>query len=322
MRTSSFPFWAATGLTAFLLASCAGGGPEEKPEDEATESATQSVSSEAVPREEVTRNVTHRGVIAKAGISIYMQGTHRLQLSDGRFLLLESADLDLDTYVGDEAEVTGDVRPTVEADGLIMDVRNIARVLRPEATEAESSAALPTEERSSSSAAPSAESASSASSASTPSSVATVSSVPPVEEPPPPPAVDLSAAFQARATLMASHSTEASQWTQQYCTSHIGFCIPVHRNWWFKSFGANTKTLWHVELSSEEVATLGDGPIIVNLVSGSLSGASDGEVSGKGEFVVGYRAWTENRHFEISGPNVLVSAVTYITKNLRTYEAP
>ena len=113
----------------------------------------------------------------------------------------------------------------------------------------------------------------------------------------------------------------AGEWTQQYCSTHIGFCIPVHKNWWFKSFGTTTSYLWHVELGPEELQNLGDGPLVVNLLSGALSGAADTEVKMQGNSAVGYRAWTDNRHFEISAPVELQAAVQHITANLAASES-
>jgi len=126
----------------------------------------------------------------------------------------------------------------------------------------------------------------------------------------------------ARIEQMASESFSADQWTQQYCTAHIGFCIPVHRNWWFKSFGTTTSLLWHVEISSGEIYNLFDGPIRVDLISGTVGGkkAADGQVREEPDgTVIGYRSWTENRHFEISAPPALSEAVKYITQNLEEY---
>ena len=79
---------------------------------------------------------------------------------------------------------------------------------------------------------------------------------------------------------MAKDDMSAANWSREYCTSHLSFCFPVHKNWWYKSFGATTSYLWHVEISSEEINALGEGPLVVNLVSGSLAGTgnSDGEI--------------------------------------------
>lgn len=266
-------------------------------------------SSAASSTPEVMEDVTYRGTVARAGISIYMEGTHRLILAGGDFLLLESDTLALDDYVDQEVSVRGDVRSTVEAGGMIMNVSEIALVeTSSEAASSDtSSEASSVAELSSSSDAVSSRSsavpATSSASSTMPSSAA--SSVP------------VSDALNERTKAMAKDDTSAGSWTQEYCSSHIGFCIPVHKNWWFKSFGTTTSYLWHVELSSEEIVNLGDGPLVVNLVSGSVaSKAADKEVKTQGAFVVGYRAWTDNRHFEISAPASLQAAVTHITQNL------
>lgn len=263
---------------------------------------------------EVLEDVTYEGTLELAGISVYMEGTHRLIMDDGEFLLLESDAVDLNGYVGETVSVTGDVRSTVEAGGLIMDVTDI------ELSKVQSSASV-----SSSSQARSMPSSSAASSilssqksslppapSSTMSSQASFAS-----------SVSLGDAGQtsAKTQAMAKDDLATGQWTQQYCTSHIGFCIPVHRNWWFKSFGTTTSYLWHVEVSPEELQGLGDGPLVINLAAGSIPDSDDAKIKEQGDFVVGLRSWTENRHFEITAPKELQSAVEYITKNLTAYEA-
>jgi hypothetical protein len=102
----------------------------------------------------------------------------------------------------------------------------------------------------------------------------------------------------------------------------VGFCIPVHRNWYYYSFGATSSYLWHVEVSAQEINNLGDGPLLINLVSGELpSSAFDGSVATQGDSVIGYRAWTNGRHFQIIAPAALQSAVQYMTNNLSVYQA-
>ena len=98
------------------------------------------------------------------------------------------------------------------------------------------------------------------------------------------------------------------------------FCAPVHRNWWFKSFGATTTSLWHVEISSEPLENLGDGPISIDLLTGSFDNL-DQTVQTKGSIAVGYRAWTDNRRFEVSGDASLSDAIRYITVHFTTEAA-
>lgn len=283
--------------------------PEPEPEDTPVEE----------PVSEVMEDVTYEGTLEPAGISIYMEGSHRLMLAGNDFLLLESDDVALDAYEGEKVSVYGDVRKTVEAGGLIMTVERIELVS--EEVESSSSSSSSEEDISSSedssvsSIAISSSRMSVASSvaSSMASSVAAASSVP----------SGTTDVLQARADLMAKDDQSASLWTQQYCTSHIGFCTPVHKNWWFKSFGTTTNYLWHVEMSPEELVNLGDGPLVINLMSGNLdsTGVEDGVVVVQGDFAVGYRSWTDNRHFEISAPSQLKNVVTYITNSLTVYDA-
>lgn len=120
---------------------------------------------------------------------------------------------------------------------------------------------------------------------------------------------------------MATETVDAAHFTQQYCSGHVGFCIPVHRDWYYYSFGATSSYLWHVEVNAQEIENLGDGPLVVNFVAGDLPPSiSDGSVVVDGGRAVGYRAWTGGRHFEISASAVLQEAVTFMTANLSVYQ--
>ena len=119
---------------------------------------------------------------------------------------------------------------------------------------------------------------------------------------------------------MAKQSGDTTQFTSRYCTGHIGFCIPVHRNWYFQSFGANISPyLWHVEIADHAVEQEGDGIIIVNLVQGGLEG-SEGVAVERGSFVVAEKQWTGKRHFAITAPRELKAAVEYMAGGLSVYE--
>jgi hypothetical protein len=121
--------------------------------------------------------------------------------------------------------------------------------------------------------------------------------------------------LEAKAALMAKDNMAPANWTQQYCSTHIGFCIPVHKNWWYTSYGATSSSFWHVEVGPSEMQNLGDGPLTVRLVSGDIS--NDGAVDVSGGSAVGVRSWTGGRHFEIKGPSNLEAAVRYITEQLK-----
>lgn len=299
---------------SLLLASCGNRMGEVPTSDEPQEQSSSSKSEV-----QVTTNVTYRGVVEKAGISIYMEGTHRLSLPEGRVLLLQSSARDLNGYIGEDVFVTGDIRPTVEAGGIIMDVKDIALADGGEASSAEASSeeSSAAETSSAASSAPASVPpviSSSASSAAASSVAAQTSSAPQQQ------ASDIA---QIHATAMAKSDMSAEKWSQKYCSSHIGFCVPVHKNWWFKSFGTTTNFLWHVEIGPEELQSLGDGPLVVNLVSGGLATLSvqDREIRAQGDYVVGYRSWTDNRHFEITAPANLRTAVVYMTDHLAAAEA-
>ena len=119
---------------------------------------------------------------------------------------------------------------------------------------------------------------------------------------------------------MAKDDLATGQWTQQYCTSHIGFCIPVHRNWWFKSFGTTTSYLWHVEVSPEELQGLGDGPLVINLAAGSIPDSDDAKIKEQGtlswDSAPGRRIVTE-----ITAPKEFNRQWSTSQKNLTAYEA-
>ncbi len=276
-------------------------------------SQESSSSSESSVQE--TRNVSYTGQLEKLGASMYLQGTHQLLLEDGKTVILESALLTLDDYAGMQVVVFGAVRPTEETGGIIMRVEAV--------TILSSSSSSSSEESSSSSELSSSSSSFSSSRSSTPaskSSIAAVSSKASVAASSV--AAGVSADVDAQVKAMAKDDMSAAKWSQQYCTSHIGFCVPIQKNWWFTSFGTTGSSLWHVEVSNKEIAGLGDGPIVINLMTGSLesTGKTDNSVSENGGFVVAYRAWKDNTHFEISAPAALKSAVTFMAQSLTSYQ--
>ena len=292
-----------------------------------------------------TSNVSYSGVVQPSGISIYTEGSHRLVLPEGKFILLESDALDLNGYVGENVVVFGSLRPTVEAGGMIMRVDRIEladgatasgsslssssssdsselssalsevsaeSVASSEAvSKAESAASKPA-----SSAASTAQSkatvASSTSSSAVKSSAVSKSSQQEASQP------ETDAQFETRVLSMSHQNLESAQWTQQYCTSHIGFCAPVHRNWWFKSFGATSTELWHVEINSEPLDMLGDGPVVIRLMTGADT-AADGTVTTQGAKVTFIKSWSLDRHFEIVADKRLEAIVRYIGTHLTEF---
>ncbi len=333
------------------LSACSFGGT---PSDQASSASSQAVSSESDIQE--TKNVSYRGTLEKQGVSIFMEGTHRLRLDDGRFVLLESDTVILNDYLNMKVEVVGAVRPTVENGGLIM---RVERVMSLEVASSSVSdtifcggiAAFPcpasmqcvddpddscdpenggadcggicvaASVSSADTITPTQSSATSvasiASSRPVVSSIATVSSAAPVPVPvsSAPSEWQASTDLTAKAAVMAKDNMDPSLWTQKYCSSHIGYCFPVHKNWWFFSFGATSSTFWHVEVGPSEINNLGDGPLTVDLVSGNI--ANDGSVVVSGDTATGFRSWTGGRHLEVRGPANLETAVRYITEQLK-----
>lgn len=296
-------------LTLSLLLVACGGGSTIPSENE---SSSSSSSAQSVVE---THNVSFTGTVRPSGISIYMEGTHRLELGDGRFILLSSETADLNGYVGESVEVTGSIRPTVEEGGTIMRVEQI-RLLESSSVSSSSSVSPVA------SAASSASSVAAASSAVPPvSSVASAKSSLPSS--PASSAASVAVDVSAQIATMAKQDFSAANWTQAYCApTTISFCVPVHRNWYFKSFGAATEALWHVEVGSVAIENVTDGAIAVNLLGGSLAskGRTDNEVRVEGSMVRGYREWTKERHIEIIAPAALESAVTYMTQHLSGME--
>jgi hypothetical protein len=252
-----------------------------------------------------------------------------LALGDGRMILLESSMVDFDPFIGTSVEVFGALRPTVEAGGIIMRVEQIIGLSAGSdvsvSSHSSSSSSRSSEGKSSLKVVQSSAVSFVASSVPGPSSAPAVSrSSAPVSLP----ASSLSASSaapvsdagrDARVRLMAKEDISAARWTQLYCSSHIGFCIPVHKNWWYISFGDKADTLWHVEINTEEFEALGTGLISIDLIGGDIASISrsDGEVRVSGDTVTGYRSWTQGRHFAISADARLEAAVRYMTAALR-----
>ncbi|MDD5103905.1 MAG: hypothetical protein PHX93_05950 [Candidatus Peribacteraceae bacterium] len=298
-------------VTSLVLASCGGTSPTVPTDD-----LSSSSSSSESPIVE-THNVSFTGTVRPAGISIYMEGTHRLELGDGRFILLSSETVDLNGYVGEKAEVTGSIRPTVEEGGTIMDVEQIRLT---EMSSQSSSVSADAASSSVSAMAASSAPASLASSA-TSSKPAAVSSAAPSSLASS--TASVAADSSAQVASMAKQDLAAANWTQAYCAPPtIGFCVPIHRNWYFKSFGTASDSLWHVEIGSVAIENLADGPVAVNLLGGALitKGIADKDIRDDGQTVRGYREWTKDRHLELSAPSALKDAVTYMTQRLSAME--
>lgn len=278
-----------------------------------TSAPTEEVAQSSPAADDVTLGVSYQGIVSDAGISIYMQGSHRLTMPDDSFVLLQSDDIDLDAYLGKEVEIYGDARNSVEGDLTVVTVTDIVVLSEGSASSITSSemSSLSSELTSSSLAASSI--ASSKAKSSVPRSSLAASSVRPA------PVASSSSldAHTSRTQAMAKANMAPANWTRMVCAPQAGFCFPIHKNWYYNSFGATTSYLWHVEVSSEPIESLGQGPLVVNLVAGASanSGGVDGQVLLKGDMIVGYKDWNGN-HFEVVAPAALESAVRYLTSQI------
>jgi hypothetical protein len=252
--------------------------------------------------------------------------TVELLTSIGDIYTLTSSQVSLMDYDTQEVELTGNLMTDRSTGSQQIDVQEITVIVAEEfsssvsMSSAASSVAM-------SLAASSTKASVSASKASTPKLIptqaptATSSSAAPVSQP----TAGMSAEFMARVQKMARvRGSEA--WTQQYCSSHIGVCFSVRNDYWYRSFGAQAGTLWHVELNSEDFvdeAAIGTGPLVVDLIGGRLADSiADQQVLVDGEFVVGYRLWTGGRHFEVRAPLALRTSVEFLVQSITAFETP
>ena len=324
-----FAILSGGSLLVLTLSGCQPSAPTAEQRSDAVSSSSVMTSPAVSPR------LSAEGVVQKSGVGIYMEGTHQLVTDDGQILLLISATVNLDDYLDMRVSVVGEARPTIENGGTILHVESIQRVsaesTTPQVLEEEPVESAPSTESTSSSepplvAAPPPVVASSSARPPVPRSSAaavrsSASSVPLTVETSSSSASGLD--MSASITRMKKVVADSVNFSQKYCTGHIGFCIPLHRNWYFQSFGATMSPyLWHVEIADHAVEEAGQGVIIVNLVIGATSADSEGAAQQQGDFVVAMRQWTGNRHFEISGSKELSASVEFIAQGLETYQSP
>lgn len=307
---------ASLSLVALALAACSfGATTDTDTQSDASSSSVFSVSSAPVA-------MTYDGVL-RAAQSPIDAAPYKLTLANGSVVWLRSDKENLESYIGYRVQATG----TVEVSAYNEAVMNVTALMSFELVDGSSSSSEESSTMSGSSlssssmtssvsSAPSSVQVSSASSKKSSSSKA-ASSVASSS------AASVSAyapEMQARIAKMAKAKGDDA-WSQQYCSSHIGACFPVRGDYWYHSFGATSTALWHVELNSEEIVNLGDGPISVNLLTGTVNESNDGLVADVGDgTVVGYKSWTNNRHFEVRAPAELKSAVERIVANIVPYQ--
>ncbi len=342
-------------LTAAVLLVAAGCTPQTPSGDGTSSSSAMmdSSSSESLPE---TSNVTYTGVVSALLGSTATDATHTLLLDSGRSLLLVSTDLNLQlgSYMGKRV----DVRGSTKVSGTESVLRVTEVVVLQQASSASAAkmcggiagiaceAGMTCVDDPSDSCDPmnggadcsgicvagsSSSSASVASSSSSSSSVAPASSAPaavsssssskPAVSSSSSSAASVSASESEIATMAKQNYATPGLWSQKYCTSHIGFCVPVHKNWYYKSFGATTSTLWHVEFGMSDIQALGQGAISLNLISGTSAeaGGTDGQAIAKGGLIIAYKDWEGGRHLEIAADGRLTEAVTYMLSKLEQF---
>ena len=234
------------GLSACLLTACLQGGTPDGAVD-SVEEALSSLSSSMAEQP----TAAEKGVVLPAAISIYMEGTHRLETGDNRVILLESDSIDLDQFLDWHVRVHGISRPTVEAGGIVIKVLSVDKLQKPPEAANTSSPAIPYEplpesssssivtvssQAASSSVAASAQAVSSSRTAGSSSissvKAAAASSVISTQK------TGASTGLEAKAEQMAKEKVDASTFVQVFCSRHTGFCVPIHKNWFYNSFGA------------------------------------------------------------------------------------
>lgn len=270
-----------------------------------------------------TRSVKYEGILQKAGIESAVGGTHFLALDAGGLVAIQSYTLALDAFI--DARVSIDGEESVTSEGYpVVAVTNV-EVLQQAIPDI--GAASSSSEQSSSSEMSSISSLASSSTAPAPvarssSSKAAASSVAssiPAQASMSSSAssVDAAAVSSVRAATMAKAQVSDSTFTQKYCSAHMGYCVPVHKNWYYTSFGATTNVLWHLEVGPDAIENIGDGIITVDLVSSPIEG-DDGAVVVQGQTAAGFRAWTGGKHFVVRGPASLKAAIEFMTKGITT----
>lgn len=108
----------ATGALFFIKGSIS--GPTEGEVEEHQDEPLEDIYSQQLKQ--------YDGTLKVLGISIYQEGTHRLEKDDALVLILESKKIDLSQFEGKEVKVRGFVRDTVEGGQKIMDVSTVELV--------------------------------------------------------------------------------------------------------------------------------------------------------------------------------------------------
>lgn len=116
----------AVFVTAAVLGGCerASDGKAAPPPTSAPSSTTPAASGPTG----AAAAIEWTGTVEKQGMSITMQGTHKLLSGGKTVVLLKSARVDLTKFEGKKVAVTGASSPTVEGNQTIVDVQEIAEI--------------------------------------------------------------------------------------------------------------------------------------------------------------------------------------------------
>ncbi len=293
-----------------------------------TGGSTESTESSSSSSEETLSRYTDVSLQGVVWLQPGASDAYELRTPGGSSFALVNGTYDFAEYDGKEVEISGSLEESLDGTIRLLTVRELTEVVG-DSSSSESSSEVSSESSSSSVSSASSQAVSSMasaasskiSSAAKSSSSVAVSSISSVASSSAGSDV-MSAEWKARMQKMAK-ARGPETWTQQYCSSHVGVCFPVRSDYWYRSFGASAGSLWHVELNSEDILNLGDGPLVVDLVSGRLEGElTDGLIREADGSVFGYRAWTNNRYFRVSAPKELRASVEIITKGIAPYETP
>lgn len=303
-------------VTVLALSSCGFGASTQTPANDMIAFSSSSVAQQ---------EFTGEGIIQRITVGTYPVGTHALLRDDGSLVaLLLSSSVRLDDYVDNQVRVTGVSEPSSEPGVSLVTVAVVEAMSASSSLESSSVSSESSSMEASSEAATSSSIVSSAPVVSSKSSSSVVvsskaSSVTVISS-----SVSSStsvtqassSSIDPKLAAMQRNSVGSELFVSQYCTTNGGFCIPMHKKWYFTSFQRQAGTLWHVEIGPQEINALGEGLIVVDLVKGPLpADSADQTAVVSGNDVLVYKAWKEN-HLVVKAPVTLQSPAEYIAKNV------
>jgi hypothetical protein len=305
-------------VTVLALSSCGFGASTQTPANDMIAFSSSSI---------VQQEFTGEGIIQRIAVGTYPVGTHALLRDDGSLVaLLLSSSVRLDDYVDNQVRVTGLAEPSSEPGVSLVTVAVVEAVSASSSLESSSASSESSSMQSSAEVATSSSVSSSSSlvssapvvsSKSSSSVVVSSKTVVSSSVSSSTPVVQVSSSSVDPKLAAMQRSTVGSElFVSQYCTVNGGFCIPMHKKWYFTSFQRQAGTLWHVEIGPQEINALGEGLIVVDLIKGPLpADSADQTAVVSGNDVLVYKAWKEN-HLVVKAPVTLQSQAEYIAKNV------